>query len=229
MSPLRSTLLVGLVSAILAASACSADQGPSADPTASLAAAKQLLDGTPGVELSLAADELPEGIDGLTSAKGVATHAPAFDGTVELVVNGLTLKVPVVAVDGLVYAQLPFTTTYSEIDPAEYGAPDPAQLMDPTKGLSSWLTEVTDVSQGDRVRDGEDVLTSYSGTLAGATVAQSIPSAVTSADFDVTFRIEEGGELRTVVVTGPFYEEGGQVEYTVTISDYGTDQEITRP
>ena len=33
---------------------------------------------------------------------------------------------PVVAVDGKVYAQLPLTTGYQDIDPAEYGAPDPA-------------------------------------------------------------------------------------------------------
>ena len=35
----------------------------------------------------------------------------------------------VVAVDGVVYAKLPFTTKYTDIKPADYGAPDPADLM----------------------------------------------------------------------------------------------------
>lgn len=228
--PIRHVLTALLVAAVLTSTAACGDSGTTTgDPDKALASAKKLLDETSGVELKLTTEELPEGIDGLMDATGVATHAPAFEGSVVLLVNGLSLKVPVVSVDNVVFAQLPFTTQYAEIDPAEYGAPDPAQLMDPTTGISSWLTDVTGVKQGDPVRDGDAVLTSYSGTLSGVTVVDVIPSADTSSDFPVTFHIADDGKLTTVDVSGPFYGEGGDVDYSITLSEYGTDEDITAP
>ena len=233
--PVRRGLAALLSATVLSASGLAAlagcsDTGKSpVDPAEALANAKTSLDETTGVQLDLATEELPDGVDGLKEATGVGTHAPAFKGDVVLLVNGLSLKVPVVAVDGLVYAQLPFTTEFAEIDPAEYGAPDPAQLMEPATGISSWLTEVSDVEEGDRVRDGDAVLTSYSGTLAGETVVDSIPSADESASFPVTFHITDDGELASVDISGPFYGEGGDVDYTIELTGYGTDEDISAP
>jgi lipoprotein LprG len=219
-----------LLPLLLVAAGCSGDD-PEDDttPDEALAAAKTKLDETPGVELRLSTDALPAEVDGLVNATGVGTHAPAFEGSVDLSVNELSLEVPVVAVDGQVFAKLPFTKKYAEVDPADYGAPDPAQLMDSGTGISSWLTEVTDVEAGARSREGSLVLSSYSGTLAGDVVADSIPTADTAAEFPVTFRIDDEGTLHSVDVSGPFYGKGGDVDYTVTLTDYGTEKEITRP
>jgi lipoprotein LprG len=219
-----------LLPLVLLAAGCSGDD-PADDstPADALAEAKAKFDETSGLTLKLSTDALPETVDGLVNATGVGTHAPAFEGTVDLMVNKLSLEVPVVAVDGQVYAKLPFTTKYAEVDPADYGAPDPAQLMDSTTGISSWLTEATDVEAGDKIREGSVVLSSYSGTLPGEVVADSIPTADTSADFPVTFRIDDKGALHSVDVSGPFYGKGDEVDYTVTLTDYGTDEEITRP
>lgn len=221
--------IVLAAAALVTAGGCGGSQEPTQSAADALASAKEQLDATPGVRLALSTQALPEGINGLTAATGTATHAPAFEGEVELLVDGLTLKVPVVAVDGLVYAQLPFTVKYAEIDPAEYGAPDPARLMDPDTGISTWLTEATDVTRGDQVRDGETVLTSYSGTLDGAVVARSIPSAVKTADFEVTFLLDDADRLTSAEVIGPFYEEGSRVDYVIELTDYGSDPQITRP
>ncbi len=219
-----------LLPLVLLVTGCTGDDGgDESTPQDALAEAKTKLDETSGVQLELSTDALPEKVDGLVNATGVGTHAPAFEGSVDLLVNKLSLEVPVVAVDGKVYAKLPFTTKYAEVDPGDYGAPDPAQLMDSTTGISSWLTEATDVEAGDRIREGSLVLSSYSGTLPGEVVADSIPTADTSADFPVTFRIDDEGTLHTVDVSGPFYGKGGDVDYTVTLTDYGTDEEITRP
>lgn len=221
--------VLGLVAVLLLVPSCSRDQAPPEDPATVLAAAKTRLDETSGVRLELSTEQLPKGVDGLKAATGVGTHAPAFQGTVDLVINDLAVSVPVVAVDGLVFAKLPFTTDYSEIDPAEYGAPDPAQLMDPATGLSSWLTRATDVTRDGQIREGDAVLTSYTGTLGGKVVRRAIPGAVASKDFDVTFNVTDGGELRTAVVSGAFYQDAGTVEYTVTFTGYGTQREIVRP
>ena len=46
---------------------------------------------------------------------------------------GQSVDVPVIAVDGKVYAQLPFTGgEWDTVNPKEYGAPDPADLSAPT-------------------------------------------------------------------------------------------------
>ncbi len=219
-----------LLPLVLLVTGCTGDDGgDESTPQDALAEAKTKLDETSGVQLELSTDALPEKVDGLVNATGVGTHAPAFEGTVDLLVNKLSLEVPVVAVDGKVYAKLPFTKKYAEVDPADYGAPDPAQLMDSGTGISSWLTEVTGLESGDRSREGSLVLSSYSGTLPGKVVADSIPTADTAADFPVTFRIDEEGTLHSVDVSGPFYGKGGDVDYTVELTGYGTEQEITRP
>ena len=222
--------LLGLLLPALLLSACSDDGGGGGDgPEDVLAEAKQELDDTSGVQLHLKTAELPEGIDGILEATGVGTHAPAFEGDLTVLVNNLTVEVPVVAVDGEVSAKLPFTTKFEVIEPADYGAPDPATLMDPSEGISAWLTAAEGVEEGDEVREGERVLTSYAGTLPGDAVAAVIPSSDEKADFEVTFRVDDEGRLDTAVVSGPFYGSKGEVEYTVTISDYGTEKDITKP
>jgi lipoprotein LprG len=231
MIAIRSSTLGALLAvSVLTLGACSEDDAKSsATPEEVLADAKAALDDTPGVSISLTTDELPPGLDGLLAAEGVGTHQPAFEGDITVSLSGLSVDAPVVAVDGEVFAQLPFTTSFTKINPDEYGAPDPAQLMDTENGLSAWLTEVQDVTEGDQTRDGEQVLTSYSGMLPGAAVADVIPSAKSDADFAATFRIDDEGFLTTAEVSGPFYGDQGEVDYTITLSDYGSTEEITRP
>ncbi|WP_243060956.1 LppX_LprAFG lipoprotein [Nocardioides sp. SR21] len=219
---------------VLSVTGCSGDDpssgGDGDDPTAVLAEAKTNLDETSGVHLTLATDDLPDGVTGVTGADGIGTHAPAFDGTITVALSGQPFEVPVVAVDGTVYAQLPLTTGWQDIDPAEYGAPDPAELMNPDAGFSTLLTETTDVEEGESVRGGEnnsEVLTEYTGTVAGDVVANIIPTA--SGDFDASYTISDDSELREVSLTGVFYEDSESMTYTVTFDDYGTEKDITAP
>lgn len=207
---------------------CSSDSQEKT-PGSALAAAKKALDATSGVSIDLHTNSLPEGVDGVTDATGIGTHAPAFDGKLAVLVNNLSVDVPVVSVDGRVYAKLPFTTKYVEVDPSAYGAPDPAALMDPTGGISSWLTAATGVEKDGQTRNGDTVLTRYTGTVPGKAVAAVIPSASTTARFPVTFEIDEQGRLAGAEITGPFYGDAGQVDYRLTLTDYGTSKTISKP
>lgn len=218
-----------LVGGALLSGCGGSDASTEVAPSEALSRAKAHLDETPGVTLSLSTDELPSGLDGLLSAKGLGTHQPAFDGTIEVSINSLSVDAPVVSVDDTVFAKLPFTTKFTEINPADYGAPDPANLMDPDTGLSSWLTAVDGAKQGSQSRDGDRVLTTYSGTLPGSAVASVIPSASKGADFPATFRIDDDGYLTTAEVSGPFYGDQGIVDYTITLSDYGNNENVSRP
>jgi lipoprotein LprG len=231
--PRRPRLVVALVIATGLASlqACTDDSGGggSAGVEDTMAAAKQQLDETSGVDIALTTDKLPEGVEGILSAVGTGTKAPAFEGDLKVRVNNLTAEVPVVSVDGAVWAKLPFSTQFVEVDPADYAAPDPAELMAPEGGISSWLTEAEGVEEGEQVRSGDRVLTSYTGTLPGKSVAAVIPSADSGSEFDVEFRLDEDDKLVDAVLTGPFYGKKGEVTYDLELSGYGTSEDITAP
>lgn len=174
-----------MLSAVLVVG-CSGDQGtPDGPPEEVLAAAQDALVSTSGVSLSLTTEELPDDVDGVLEATGVATRAPAFEGELTVSLNGLDVDVPVISVDGKVYARLPFTASFAEVNPADYGASDPAQLMASDTGIAAWLTEATEIESGDQVRQGDTVLSTYRGTLSGQVVDASIPSADETAEFPV--------------------------------------------
>jgi lipoprotein LprG len=226
----RATLVVACAAVLV--SGCTDDQ-PAADGEGAevLASAKQQLDATPGFDFALSTDELPDGASGILNAEGTGMHQPqAFDGTLTVRFSGLNAEVPVISTGGRVFAKVPpLQTRWSEIEPADYDAPDPAALLDPDQGISAWLTEAEDVEAGDRVRDGGTVVTPYTARLPGRAVAAAIPTAVRSSTFDAEFRIDEDGRMVGGTFTGPFYPETGDVTYDLTISGYGTDREITAP
>lgn len=218
---------------LVALVACSGDEPPvseEATPAEVMELAKQTLDETSGVRLDLRTEEVPAGVSGISAATGVGTHAPAFDGTLTVLLAGQSFDVPVIAVDGTVWAQVPLTPGWQDVDPSDYAAPDPLQLMSTDAGFSSLLTQTTGLEEGESVRGGEnnsEVLTEYTGTLPSSVVANVIPSA--SGDFDATYTISDGGELRTVALTGVFYPDTDPITYTIGFDDYGIEPNITAP
>ena len=224
------TAMLALVVPLAMFAGCSAGTGTGqANPKQTLAAAKKHLDATSGVRIGLSTGKLPSGVNGLLFADGVGTHDPAFDGTIKVSAGGITADAAVVAVTGKVFAKLPFTSKFVAIDPGDYGAPDPADLMNDQGGLSSLLTAATDVKPGDQVRQGKTVLSSYTATVPGKAVAAVIPSASSSADFAGTFTLTDADRLAKAVLRGPFYPKARDVTYTITLADYGTKKDITAP
>ena len=229
--------LAGLALVLGAVAGCSEDkETPGEDeptPEEVLASAKETLDETSGVAISLSTDELPSGVTGVKSAEGVGIHPSAFEGSFDLSVNGLPATAEVIAVDGKTYARnsllLPDWTDITD-DLDRFGAPDPANFMDPETGFSVVLSDTTDVEEGESVRGGEDnkeIFTEYTGTVPSDAVESLIPTA--EGDFDVTYTISEEGELREAVITGAFYGDSGDVSYSLKLDDYGTEKEITAP
>jgi lipoprotein LprG len=229
----RTTALLGLLLVlVVSATGCSgsdaADSGKT--PEQVIAGAKEQLDSTDGVVLALTTDNLPSGVTGIKSAAGTGVHPPAFDGTLTIALGGTSFQVPVIAVDGKVYAQIPLTPGWSDVDPGEYGAPDPAALMTPDEGFSAVLAGTEGLAKGDSERGGEgnkEVLTTYTGTVAADTMAKVIPSA--SGDFDVAYAIDDQGRLRRADLTGVFYPDSSSMTYTVTFDGYGTSKDISAP
>jgi lipoprotein LprG len=217
---------------LLLASGCTGDEEQAdASPGDVLAAARTTLDETSGVRLHLSTDDLPPGVAGITAASGVVTHAPAFDGTISVIFAGTAVEVPVVAVGDEVYAQIPLTVGWSRIDPAEYGAPNPARLITPGSGFTSLLPATTSVTRGESVRGGADndeILTAYTGTVPGSAMKKVIPSSAGDS-FDAEYQITDDDQLRSASFTGVFYPDSAEMTYEVDFDEYGVQQEITAP
>lgn len=236
---LRARLLaapVVLAVALGVLTACSGDDsgggGGGRTPEQVLAAAKKTLDETTGVNVELVTKDLPGGVTGITSAEGTGVHPSAFQGTFKLSVNGLPADADVIAVNGTTYAKNSLLLPdWTQIDPATYGAPDPAKLMDPDGGFSGLLSAAEDVEKGDSVRGGKDnkeILTEYTGTISSDAVSALVPSA--EGDFAFTYTISDNDELRQAVLKGAFYgKDHGDVTYTLTLDDYGTQKDIQAP
>lgn len=228
----RTASVLAALALLTGATACSGDDPVSEgkSPEEVLAEAKTTLDETSGVSLTLSTEGLPEGTTALKAAEGVGTHAPAFDGQITVVLSGTDFEVPIIAVDGKVYAQIPLTPGWSDVDPTEYGAPDPADLMSTDSGFSSLLPATEGAEEGESVRGGEnneEVLTEFTGTVPGDVVANVIPSA--EGDFEATYTISAEGELREAVLTGVFYPDTEAMTYTIGFDDYGSEPEIAAP
>jgi lipoprotein LprG len=226
-------LLAACALAAATLTGCGGDEKSVSDertPAEVMELAKTTLDETSGVNLALKTSDLPAGVTGVKEAEGVGAHPPAFDGSLTVVLSGTDFNVPVIAVDDKVYAQIPLTPGWSDVDPAEYGAPDPAQLMSPDAGFSALLPATTDLEEGESVRGGEDnreVLTEFTGTVPDDAVKNILPGA--QGDFDATYTITADGELREAVLTGVFYPNSESMTYTIGFEDYGTEKQITAP
>lgn len=196
-----------------------------------LGAAKRTLDQAASIDLTLSTERLPAGVDGITEADGVATHAPAFRGKITIAAGGLFdgQTVDVVAVGGDVYAQTPFSSAFIRVDAADFNAPDPARLMDTDTGLSTLLTATTRLSEGGQQREGGRVLTSLTGRVPGAAVARVFPSASARRPFDVTFWLDGDDRLHHAEVAGPFYAGAPPVTYDLAVQASDEPVEITAP
>jgi lipoprotein LprG len=213
--------------------ACSDDQGSVAEgrsPEQVMELAKTTLDETSGVNLSLRTSDLPAGVTGVKAATGLGVHPAAFEGSLTVVLSGTDFEVPVIAVDDKVYAQIPLTPGWSDVDPADYGAPDPSRLMSPDEGFSALLPATEGLQESESVRGGPDnkeVLTEFTGTVPDDAVKNILPGA--EGDFDATYTVSAEGELREAALTGVFYPDTESMTYTIGFEDYGTEKKIAAP
>ncbi|MFC5267515.1 LppX_LprAFG lipoprotein [Kribbella qitaiheensis] len=202
------------------------------DPVALLTEVKKTIDEAASVHIVLTGRDLPDGGQTLASGDGVATHAPAFKGKLTVRAAGAPIDAEVVAVGSKVYAKLPFTPKFIELPPSQLaglGAPDPAVLLDPEKGLTSVLPTLKDPVIKGETRDGARVLTEVTGSVQGKNLQGIFPKAPADQDFPSTFKIDKDTkQLVSATITGPFYD-GATSSYDVTLDKYGEQVTITKP
>ena len=194
-----------------------------------LASAKAKADAATSMHLTLRSSGIPDTANGVLAADGSGTHAPAFKGTLDARIAGFSAKVEVVAIDKLLYLKLPFTTEFTEADPKEYNAPNPALLFAKEGGVTSLMTATTNLVEGEATRSGADVLKTITGKLPGASIVKLLNFGDGAKTFDVTYGITDpGGELRSVTLVGPFFKNATST-YVLTLDKYGAPVEISKP
>jgi len=226
-------VLVALLALVAGLSACTGDSpkptSTEQTPAQRLAAARAKLEASPAVDFELTSAGLPSKAVGVSGAKGTGLfRPPSFKGTLDASINGVTGTVQVIAVEQDAYLKF-FTPGYAKIDPADYGAPNPAQLFNPQTGITSLIGKTTDPVKGGQTRDRSEVLDTITGTVPGAAVADLFVIGDRNGSFDITYGItHDGQELRTVVLKGPFYP-GTTSTYTLRLKALDQAVAITRP
>jgi hypothetical protein len=223
----RRLLPVAVLTAILAGG-CSGGSEESAPDL--LARAKTVLDEATSVHFVLASENPPAGGTALLGGEGDLARPASFEGTLQVQAAGGSIDLEVVSVDGTVYAQLPFTSGFSEVDPGQFGFGDPGALLDPETGISQLLAEAQDAELGEERRVDGEVVREVTAQLPGQLVADLLTSQDPEQDVDARFAVAtDSGELRRAELTGPFFAADEDATFTLELSDFGADVDITAP
>ena len=152
-----------------------------------------------------------------------------LSGSFSVTSAGLSASVAVVEVGGRFYAQPPFATHYTVTNPASYGLGDPAQLLNPTTGVSTLLTEMTGVKAEGQKRIAGELLDVITGVIPGRRVPV-LPDLAPSAPVMLTALVNpKTAQLRQVALAGPFTSATATTVYTVTLTNYGEHVKVTAP
>jgi lipoprotein LprG len=214
---------------VVAVAGCGGNE-PAESATDLLARAKTTLDATESVHFVLTSEGAPTTGTALTGGEGDVLRPSSFEGTLQVLAAGSSLDLAVVSVDGTVYAQLPFTSGYSVVDPAQFGFGDPGALLDPDTGISQLLAEAGSAELGEERRLDGEVVREVTAEVPGDLVEQVLTSADPSRPVQARFSVAtDSGELRRAELTGPFHAAGQDATFTLELSGFGDDVEITAP
>jgi hypothetical protein len=211
-----------------ALAACSSEPGESASDL--LERARTTLDEAQTAHFVLDSEGAPAAGTTLVGGEGDIARPASFSGTLRVSALGGSIEVDVVSVDGTVYAQLPFPRGFSVVDPAQFGVGDPGALLDPDTGISRLLSSAEDAQLGKEKRVDGEVVREVTATLPGDLVEQVLSSKDPAQAVQARMSIATGsGQLRRVELTGPFFSADSDGTYTVALSDFGADVQITAP
>ena len=224
-------VLIALAAAAAISVAVAACGQPEGDALTMLTKAKTLLDGTGSAHFTLSSSGArSDSSVTLLGGNGDIQRPDAFHGTLNIVIAGFTTSVAAVSSRGTFYIQNPLDQQFESADPSMYGFADPGRLMDTKTGLSSLMLKCTDVSERGDDRTSGELLHELACTLPGSAVQALLTDAAPDQPVSATVGIAAGsGQLRRVVLTGPFYSSTTSTTFTLVIDKYGENVTITPP
>lgn len=223
--------LLAPASALLLAASLSACGGSAPRPSAAalLRAARSTLDRTPALHFSLSSAGVSgSGVD-LVGGRGELARPDSLEGTFDVSSSGVQVSVKVIAVGSRFWAVLPFRSSYSRVDPTQFGLTDPGELLSPTRGLAELLTGMAATARYQpAVRLDGELLYVVTGSVPGSEVPV-LPDAEPSRPVRLRVDIDPAShQVRQVEMTGPF-TSATTSRFTVRLTAYGTHAAISPP
>ena len=224
---IKTRALTAAASLALVAAACGYS-GPSAATL--LQRAKATFDHTSAFHIQLTSQNTTGSGLELTAAQGDAVRPDGFSGVLSIEESGFPLQVHVIASGGQFYVQLPFSADYSKANPAQYGFGNPGQLLDPNRGISTFLTEAEKPTLGSQTRLNGEELQQVNANLPGSLVKALLVDAEPSQPVATVFSIDTSdNQVREVDLTGPIFQAGQQSTFHLVLDKYGENVTVTPP
>ncbi|HSI93646.1 MAG TPA: LppX_LprAFG lipoprotein [Jiangellaceae bacterium] len=227
-------LAAAAAAAVLGVAGCSGGDEPEpasdTDPAAMLETAAGLLGQTSGLRFTMEGENLPDAGMVIIGADGLAAPPASFEGDIRIATSGLAATIEVVSVNGQLWAKLPLTEDFAQMDAASLGFSDPGLLLDPDHGVGQLLRSAEDPAHADQVRVGSEVFDQVTATLPGELVGRLLTITDPAAQVQAVFALDTGtGHLRQAILTGPFVPNGADQTYTVRLDDYDQAVDISAP
>ncbi len=221
-----SSLLALAVALTMSACGTSATK---ADPTTLLGNAKTTADASSSVHFTLSSSNTATSGTNITAGEGDLARPDQMQGSFTVTLHGFGADVKVVSKGGVFEALLPFTTHYVVTNPANYGLKNPAELLNPSNGLTSLLAVAHNPQGTKRVRLQGELLDTVTFQVPGAAIPV-LPDAKPSEPVTVVAAINpKNFELRQVTLVGPFTSATSNSTYVVTLTNYDENVTITLP
>ena len=187
---------------------------------------------TPSLHFHIESSELPASSSSsfLAGGDGDVRRPSSFVGSLKVNVDGLLLPLQVVATGGKFWIMRPFSSTWEEVNPQQYGLNDPALLLDPHSGLTGLLSAAGSPTFTGKDRFNGKELDEIQVNVSGSKVAELLPGGNPSATDQVTLGIADSGhQLRRLVIRGQVVTKTDTSVYTLIFTNYGENLTVTPP
>jgi lipoprotein LprG len=226
---MRRLCTVALALPLLGVAACSSSATTHASAAVLLQKAKSTADSASAVHFVLTSSNVSLDSTNITGGTGDLARPSSLRGTFKVALSGFTASVKVVSVGDVFEAELPFTNHYEKTDPANFGLTNPAELLDPNKGLTNLLALAENPQRGASERVAGELLDTVTYTVPGNDIPV-LPDANPSKPVELTVAINPSNyQLRSVTLIGPLTSATSNSTFVVTLSNYDEHVTITLP
>ena len=226
----RGQIVVAAAVAGLLAGACGGSSAPpKVDAPTLLRQAKAAVDGASAAHFVVTSQNVGSGGTNITGGEGDLARPDQLQGSFTVTINGFNATVKVVSKGGVFEAQLPFQSKYTRTNPSSFGLTDPAQLLDPTHGLSNLLIIGTGARATGQERLAGELLDQITSSVPGASIPV-LPDANPSQPVTLVAAINPSShQVRQITLTGPFTSATSNSTFVVTLTKYGEAVTIALP
>jgi lipoprotein LprG len=224
-----------VIACILAASlfagtsASCSSPSPNIPPETLLHEAKAKADSSTSAHFVLSSSNVSTSGTNILSGTGDLARPDSIQGSFNISLDGFTVKVSIVSVNGEFAAMTPFSNHWVKTDPSKFGLTDPAQLLDPNKGLTNLLALAQNPQKGKTVRVNGELLQQITFTVPGSAIPV-LPDAAPSRPVTILVAINpKTFETRQIALTGPLTTAKYDSTYILTLTNYNEHVNITMP